>query len=438
MRIISIGWELEGPELERAELFSAESLASYDAVLWDPEAVPQLWRGHAQLEGEGIWRIYPGRDLGLSRALERLLSLRRDELSDLLQRGGGLLVVRVRPEEEELEIAGNPPRRITPYSLLPHLSLVADPHHLALPQGLRFVPRRGRDIAWVEAAHPLTPYLESFRPLGYQAVLASSLGAPLSAFGQVLATNRVGDAVAWDLPVGTGRILFLPAFPGADPRRAWELLLPALAELLECPLPEEGPDWLSHYSLPEEEELSAKLSQLEDERRRLEEEALGIKQRLEKVSGLRGLLYPRGLAGLRAAVKLALERLDCSVAPHGERFLAAQAGKRELLIRPALSLSGPVGLEPYRELLLELDRLATEEGREVHGVLVAVAEPRLDPRRRGLQWTEAVRRGCREHGITLISGYQLFQALQVALAEDRAGEVREALAETEGEWRLKL
>ena len=63
MKIVSIGWELEGPGIERAELFSADSLASYDAVLLDPGEIPRLWQGHAQLEGDGTWRIYPGRDL---------------------------------------------------------------------------------------------------------------------------------------------------------------------------------------------------------------------------------------------------------------------------------------------------------------------------------------------------------------------------------------
>jgi hypothetical protein len=437
VRILALGWQLEGPGVERAELFSAESLASYDAVLLDPKGIPRLWEGQARLEGDGAWRLYPGQDLGLSRALERLFSLRREELSDLLQRGGGLLVVRVRPEGSAVEIAGHPPRRITPYSLLPRLSLVADPHHLSLPQGLRFVPRRGRDISWLEPAHPLAPYLEAFLSAGYEAVLVSSLGAPLSAFGRVLAKNRVGDALAWDLPVGTGRILFLPSFPGADPRRAGEILIPALAELLERPLPEGGPDWLSNYPLPGEEELLSKREELEVRRRELKKEEEKLARELGRISGLRGLLYPRGLVGLRAAVELALEELGCRVAKEGDRFLSARAGKRELLLRPALSPSGPVGPEPYRELLLALDRLKNEEGREAHGVLVAVAEPRLDPKRRGPQWAEAVRRGCAEHGITLVSGYQLFRGVVAAREGDRAEEVLEALFETEGEWRWK-
>ena len=437
MRIVAIGWELAGPGIEQAELFSAESLASYDAVLLDPKEVPRLWHGHARLEGDGSWRLYPGQDLGLSRALERLVSLRREELTDLLQKGGGVLVVRVRDAGPAVEIVGSPPRRVTPYSLLPRLSLVADPHHLALPQGLRFVPRRGRDIVRVEPEHPLSGYLEGFRELGYEAVLTSSLGAPLSAFGRVLAENRVGDVVAWDLPVGPGRILFLPAFPGADARRAAELLLPALAELLEEPLPVTGPDWLSRYPLPGEEKLAERLSQLREEQKRLGQETRAAERELGKLAGLRGLLYPRGLAGLRAAVRLALEELGAQAVSEQGRFVSARAGREELLFRPALSHTGPIGPEPYRELLLALDRMSTEEGRRVHGVLVAVAESRLEPKRRGPQWTEAVRRGCAEHGITLVSGYQLFQALQVALSEERTGEVLKALAETQGEWRWK-
>lgn len=437
MRVLSISWELEGPGLERAELFSAESLASYDAVALDPADVPRLWRGRAQLEGDGTWRLYPGRDMGLSRALERLLGLRREELADLVQRGGGVLLVRVRAESDFVEIAGNPPRRITPYVLLPHLSLVSDPHHLSLPQGLRFIPRRGRDVVWVERFHPLSRLLQEFKGAGYEAVLASSLGAPLSAFGRVLARNRVGDVLAWDLPVGGGHIVFLPAFPGVDPGRFGALLVEGLAGLLDRPLPEAEPKWLSGYTLPGEDELRDKLAALRAERERLEEQETALVGELNRLSWLKGLIHPRGEAGLRRAVGMALEALGLSVAEE-EGFVLARSRKGELLVRAALSLDGPVGPEPYRELLLTLDRLRNEEGRKAYGLLVAVAEPRLDPKRRGPQWTETVRRGCREHGIALVSGYQLFQALRAVLADEaQAADVRGALFEAEGEWRWR-
>lgn len=421
----------------RAELPDADSLASFDAVLYDPGSVPELWRGHAELSGDGVWRLYPGRDLGLSRALERMFSLRRDELAALLQKGGGLAVVRARPGEGFVEIASSPPHRLTPYSLLPHLSLVSDPHHLVLPQGLKLIPRRGRDIIWIDPAHPLTPYLEAFAPLGYEAVLVSSLGAPLSAFGQVLARNRVGDVLAWDVPVGSGRLLFLPSFPGADPKQAGELLLPALGALLCQPLAEGGPSWLPKYTLPGEERLAAEARALEAEKEQLKKKEEKLQEAQRAFDALRGLLFPRGTQGLLLAVKTAFERLGFSCEPFDHATLVGHAEEGEVLVRASFSPSRPVGPEEHRALLLSLDRLHTEGHGEAHGVLVAVAEPRLDPRRRGPQWTEAVRRGCASHGITLASGYQLFQAVEHVLKGGETKEVRESLICSEGEWRWK-
>ncbi|HAF70172.1 MAG: hypothetical protein XD60_0790 [Acetothermia bacterium 64_32] len=434
MRVLALGWDVEGPGVVAAQLPEADSLASFDAVLYDPASVPELWRGHAELSGDGVWRLYPGRDLGLSRALERLFSLRRDELSALLQKGGGLAVVRARAGGEFVEIASSPPHRLTPYSLLPHLSLVADPHHLVLPQGVRFIPRRGQDITWIHPAHPLTPYLEAFAPLGYEAVLVSSLGAPLSAFGNVLAKNRVGDVLAWDVPVGTGRLLFLPSFPGADPKRAGELLLPALGALLSRPLAEGGPSWLSKYTLPGEEGLAEEARALEAEGRRLREREEKLREAWGRFDSLRGLLFPRGAVGLLSAAREAMECLGFSCEPVPQDGLLCRAKEGTGLLRAAFSPGGPIGPEEHRALLLSLDRLA----QEAHGILLVVAEPRLDPPRRGPQWTEAVRQGCRRHGITLLSGYQLFRALQHALGGGGTEGIRRSLLSWEGEWGWRL
>ncbi len=437
MRVLAVGWEVEGPGVTRGEFPTAESFASYDAVLIDPERLPSLWEPHALLEPDGVWRLHPGRDFGLGRALDNLFSARRGELEDLLVRGGGVLVVRVRPAGEGVEVVGNPPRRLDPYAFLPRASLVSGPHHLGLPQGLRFVPRRGRDLTVAAPTHPLAPYLQALAPWGYEAVLVPTLGAPLAAFGGVLATNRVGDAVAWDLPVGTGRILFLPSFPGASPAEAGEHLLPALASLLTQPLPEDLPDWLHGHSLPGEDGLRARRAELDRRRGALEREEEELAAERRGYDLLRGLLSPRGRAGLLAAAGAALSRLGFTVSPaEGDgATLLARSPEGELLVRVALSPFGPVGPEEHRALVLDLDRLRSAERREARGMLVCLAEPRLDPRRRGPQWTEAVERGCRDHGLVLASAYDLFKAVRHVLGGGDPAEVRQGLLGSEGAWR---
>lgn len=439
MRILALGWEIEGPGVVRAEFPTADSLASYDAVLIDPDPLPSLWLSQAVLEPDGVWRLHPGRDLGMSRALDNLVTARRGEVEDLLLRGGGVLVVRVRPPGEGVEITGNPSRRMDRYAFLPRASLVSGPHHLGLPQGLRVLPRRGKDVIHLDLAHPLSPYLATFLSLGYEAVLASSLGAPLASFGRVLATNRVGDVVAWDLPIATGRILFLPSFPSASPAEAGEHLLPALAAFLAEPLPAVLPDWLSGFTLSGEEDLRQQKGALVREREELDRREEELQAAHGRYDALRGLLAPRGTQGLVQAAQAALERLGFTCSPVGEATttLLAASSDGDLLVRTALSLFAPVGPEEHRALLLDLDRLRAEEKREARGMLLALAEPRLDPRRRGPQWVEAVRRGCRDHRLALASAYDLFRAVADVVAGCVADRVRRSLLAAEGEWRWK-
>ncbi|QAA77272.1 MAG: hypothetical protein BIP78_1506 [Candidatus Bipolaricaulis sibiricus] len=439
MRVLALGWDVDGPGVIRAEFPSADSLASYDAVLIDPESLPSLWLSHAVLEPDGVWRLHPGRDLGLSRALDNLVTTRRTEIEDLLFRGGGVVVVRVRAPGEGVEIAGPLPHRLDRYAFLPRTSLVSGPHHLGLPQGLRVVPRRGHDVTLVEEPHPAASYLEAFTTLGYEAVLVTTLGAPLGSFGKVLATNRVGDALAWDLPIGSGRILFVPSFPGASPSEAGERLLPTVAAILDEPLPVELPEWIGGYELPGEDELrrAAEAVARDREKIRRREQELGEMRRGFDL--LRALLAPRGLLGLAQAVWAALDRLGFTVSPLGDGSAMALAASAEgdLLVRVALSVFGPVGPEEHRALLLGLDRLRAEQNADVRGMLVCLAEPRLDPRRRGPQWAESVRRGCRDHGLRLTSAHDLFRAVGHVLGGGAAADVRTSLLSADGEWRWK-
>ncbi|MFN3346363.1 MAG: hypothetical protein ACK42E_00900 [Candidatus Bipolaricaulaceae bacterium] len=439
MRVLVVNWDLAGSGFVQDDFASADSFASFDAVVIDPGPLVELWLSWAELGLDGTRLVRPGQDFGFARALENLFLTRQRELEDLLLRGGGVLVVRVRPEGEELLIQGDPPRRLTRYAFLPRASLVRGPHHLSLPQGLRFLPRRGKDVQVTAPLHPLAPFLQRFASHGYEAVLTTALGAPLAPFAEVLAQNRVGDPLALDLPVGPGRILFLPALPGAEGQEAGELLRRALAALLSRPLAEEAPAWLENYRLPGEDELRRAQEELARERERLarrEEELAHVGKEFEV---LRALLFPRGRVGLTEAVAAALAKLGfaverCSVPVH----LLLRSAEGEFLVRAALSPFGPVGPDEHRALLLELDRLRNEERKDARGMLVCLAEPELDPRRRGPQWEEAVERASRDHRFALISAYDLFRAVAQVLAGADPKEIRRVLAQTEGPWKPRF
>jgi len=438
VRALALGWELEGAELALADFASADSLASFDVVLIDPLPLALLWQPYAELAPDGSHRLHPGRDFGLSRALEKLFGLRQKELEDLLLRGGGILVVRVRPPDEGVVIEGSPPRRLDGYAFLPKASLVSGSHHLSLPQGLRFLPRRGQDLQVAEPLHPLAPYLERFSARGYEAVLTTALGAPLSAFGKILAQNRVGDPLALDLPLGLGRVLFLPAFPGANGREAWELLRPGLAALLDLPLPQSAPPWLSEYELPGEEGLRKLREEISREKERLARREGELNAAQRGFDSFKALLYPRGKGALIQGAEAAFSRLGFKVTKIASAAFLAESPEGNFLVHVAFSPFSPVGAEEHRSLLLALDRLRNEERKEVRGLLLCLAQADLDPKRRGPQWEEVVARASRDQRFVLVSAYDLFRAVAQVLAGADPKEIRKTLAEAEGPWKPRF
>jgi len=422
-------------------LADADSLAEYDVVLLDPETLSSLWRPHAQLEADGVWRIHQGRDGGLVRAIERLLSARRVELEALLRRVGGSVVVRASAPGPPVELVfargGN--RQVDARSVLPPIDLSREGQYMALPKGIRLLSRRGTTLVDVDDTHPLAEYMRRYSEYGFEAVIVSTFGVPLESFGRVLARDRVGDAVAWEVAVGAGRLLFVPSFPGADPREMGEALKPVLGALCECPVAASGPDWLARYLLPDEEELDARARELADARAELlrQEEELAVSR--AEYESLRGLLYPRGARELVQGMTKALQRLGFTCTPRADipRTVEARSDEGTLLVRAAYAPVGQVEADEHRALLLAVDRVHTEERRTVHGVLVGAAHPEVEPTRRPAQWSDAVRRGCVEHDMALLAAPTLYQVVAGAADEGERTKLRRSLVEAVGEWRGK-
>jgi hypothetical protein len=220
---------------------------------------------------------------------------------------------------------------------------------------------------------------------------------------------------------------------------AGELLLPALAALLAAPLPAALPDWLASFVLPGEDALRQEEGALTRDRETLAAREEELRRARAEFDLVRGLLAPRGTHGLAQAARGALERLGftCSITADAPATFSAASPDGDLLVRVALSLFAPVGPEEHRALLLDLDRQRAEEKQELRGMLLAIAEPRLDPRRRGPQWAESVRRGCRDHGLVLASAYDLYRAIVHVLSGGDADEVRKSVLAADGEWRWK-
>jgi hypothetical protein len=263
------------------------------------------------------------------------------------------------------------------------------------------------------------------------------MGLPLEEFGRVLLRNRIGDVLAWEIRFGEGRLLFLPP-TNLSPRAEAELLLPGLFTLLEeVPSEDIRPAWLPRYTLPQEEGLRQELDALSSKLEELERRRAELWERLREFEIVKGLLHPAGTkallrAGMRAFQLLGFSATADEVDPQAFRVEAPEGNG---LVRVAWSPEGPVSLGPYRPLLLALDHLRLEMGETLHGVMLVAAETSNDPKRRGPRYTESLRRACEKHGISLVTGEELFGAVRAVLGGVDPVPVRRSLLSATGPWR---
>jgi hypothetical protein len=439
-RFLSIGWELTHPSIEQADFFNAPSLASADAVFIDPVTISERWLYDVPPERDGRRRTYIQYDRGLGRVLTKLMAKRRAEAADLLYRAGGLIVCRLHPRGEPLEIVSQETSttQIDRYSWLPTVSLVERQHQLTFPANSRFLARRGRDIVLQNTGSPFEDYLQTFNgKTFYHAVYQDLLATPVDLFATVLAQNKVGDIVALQIPFGEGRLVLLPSIESVSSGHEAVVLIEAVSNAVIRPAFFAAPDWLAAYPLPGEEALRDESLRLNDRKETLTNKIAEISSQLEQATRYKRILYTQGRFSLLPAVADSFRCLGFEVERVGEHLiLRSEEGDATCLAEA--SEQATIDLVPYRQLLHLVDRAHTEEGNTTKGILVVSGSRGLDPRRRPTQFTPEVLRGCKSQGFCLLTTYELFKLVQDVLTgkdPENGAKSRRKLLECDGEFR---
>ncbi len=437
---LSIGWRLTHPQVQEVDFFEGPSLASVDAVFIDPASLSDRWTCEVPFERDGVRRTYAESDLGFGRLLARLMAKRRSEAADLLTRRGGLIVCRLYPRGDPLEVIaqGAVSERIDRYSWLPTTSLVDRQHQLAFPANSRFVPRRGEDVVLEGTGDPFEEYLRGFGGrVAYHAIYQDLLSTPVPRFARVLARNRVDDIVALCLPFEEGRLILVPSTSRVSPAQEAAALVQAVSEYALRPAYTPVPDWLPAYALPGEEALRDELRGLSERRDKLARKIGEVGGKLDEVARYGRILYTKGRFALLPVVIDAFRALGFGVedSPH-DLLLRSDEGDA---IGVVCAIDGPaVDLPPYRRLLEAVDRARTSGEGPGKGILVVSGSRALDPRHRPTQFTPEVLRGCKSQGFCLLTTYELFKLVRRALEakgdKERSG-MRRGLLECDGEYR---
>ena len=439
-RILALDWKLPHPRVVAGEFFTADSISAFTAAFIDPDEIPTRWTYAVPPERDGVRRTYLDQDRGFGRVLSRAFARRRAEAADLLYKGGGILVCRLRPRGDPLELVtpDGPLERLDRYSFLPSLSLVDRQHQLSFPANARFVPRRGSDVIVTRVDDPFADYLREFSGrISYRAVYQDILETPLERFATVLAHNRVGDVVGLSLPFDEGRLVLLPPLDGVPPEREAAALVEAVDQMSIRPPFVPVPDWLSGYSLPGEDALADELRSLIERRDKLAAKVEEVRTRLEEASRYKRLLYTKGRFSFLPAVRDAFRALGFEAEEAGDE-LVVRSPEGDAIVAAAAADSGPVGLPSYRRLLARVDQARTDGTGPHKGILVVSGGIGLDPKRRKTEFTPEVLRGCKSQGFCLLTAYSLYKLVRAALAardEEGNATVRKRILECEGEFR---
>jgi hypothetical protein len=438
-RFLALDWDLRHPNIQLDSFYEGPSFTAFDAVFIDPAAISERWRHDLPAERDGRRRSYMGSDYGLGRTLSQIMVKRRRECGDLLLRGGGLVVCRLRPRAESVEIIAEdgPQERLDRFSWLPTISLVDRQHQLTFPANGRFVARRGRDLRLEGSGSLFEEYLRAFAgQIEYSAIYEDLLSTPIERFATVLARNRVGDILALEIPFEDGAFVLLPPVHGVAPAREATLLAQVASDVAGRGSFSPEPDWTPSVPVPGEEGLRDELSSVEKRREKLDAKAGEISTKLRDILMPKPMLYAKGQRVLLPAVGAALRALGFDVEVEFDHLIA-KSDEGDAQIIAAATESAAIDISSYRRLLRKVDLARTEDVGPDKGILVVNGSRELDPRHRPKQYTEAVLRGCASQGFCLVTTFQLYK-LVVAVAEggeDAAPKARKLLLDCRGELR---
>lgn len=367
-----------------------------NAVLWSPAASVAEYR--MRFEQPGGAGEAPLLDLAGTEAFLRDERRRRDELLDLLDRGG-LVVV---------DLAGDARLRIHTVETIFELDLATG---LPYPGAGRRMP----DGALLTVTEAISG--EPFR--SFAAATGRQAGLPLSRFpGTALATAGGGEVLGFHAGIGTGHLIALPLdVAGAAPTQAAALLhaIGRLAASLGAVRHGALPPWVDRFLTADEQALRDDAQQLSAEISRLRKAQAALARQRERMRAGRALVF----AGGRLLAEAAADAFRSS----GAAVFQAREGEGDLVVERDGALH-VVAIAEARapDLAQEAARLAgfaeregARAGRSAGAVLLLAGAQDLPPDERAAAPADpALLKSLAAQGVVLLTTLELFAMARAA------------------------
>lgn len=405
-KVLDLGWGLSvpnGKDPERADISSAASLYNYDVIFYDPATMRNLWEKFIRPGPEGEYVLKAGKSEGLGEALPNLIETRYEEAEEFLRRGGRIFFKFVSPGREvRIEREGED-KIVDPYSWIP-----AD-NELSLTQVLEPIKRQGNSFEIVDEREPPAEYMSRFREnVNYvQACSKQVVEDKLSSNFEPVAETISGEVIGFRLESFDGNLFGLPPLRNVDKEAASGILLEAAGNITR-----EGPEWAEDCELPPVEEIKKDLAELEERKAKIEEKIEAKRKKIKEKKNLGSILYLTDRYQLSGSVIDALDDLGLDIEETEDEFLDFKARGEYLTGVVEAEKEDPVGLEPYRRLLLGKDELDSREKKESRGLIIANGHARRPPAERDRQVTRRLRNRCSGKEIGILTTEELFDLLR--------------------------
>jgi len=426
LKILNIYTSAHHETFENYNFWKAPSFTDYDVVIIDPQYISNIWM-EITPSRDGIRRTYTNEDGGFGAGLLNFVVQRQNELISLLNNTEALLICYLRKP-------GNPLYIIAYHSRGKYESIIDI--YSWIPENILDFPlevRKGKVISWINKKHPFSQYFNALRHNIHYEVIVNSENLPDNAVP--LAKNRVGEIVAFEIPFGQGRLLFLPPASQIEDstsktNKIGGVLIGCIKKVLDWQKPIEKPDWINNYTLPGEEDLRLSLNDLEEKLRVLNEKKNEIHEKLNRIEKLKSILYGTGKYELEPAVRDAFRVLGFNALDPDEYDEDYDLYVKEeiYIIGEIEGTENQVDISKPRQLLeyiLDIER----EGKKCKGILIGNGYRKINPEKRGEQFTKSAIQRCEKEGFCRMTTTELFKAVKAILAEPENKELKSLIKE---------
>jgi hypothetical protein len=432
VRVLSLGIALPDQQVDNYSWAGALSFFDYDAIVVDPmvavsefiEGVVRDGMSHTTYNEEVVEN---GTTTAFTVGLADLLRRRADETERLLAKGG-LVVCFAYPDVPHPRVANF--TGCHRYYWLPAPAGIAYSHEFLKPAG-------GTEVLPTDYEHPFAAFLERHRTtVQYRAIFAEgNVGIGESA--RVIARSPGGAALALDLAVGGGRVVFLPAvsqrLSSADRTALASTIVSGVRNLLLVGAEGPAPAWVSGFDVPGLQNASEKIDATESRLEEVEIELDEARNAYRALDRYRRILWQEGKYGLELPVRDALSLLGMTAfAKPDEPAVFSYAGS-QILVETEGS-SGEIGLAPHYRIRQRIESHIADRKDVPRGLLVLNGHRNTPPAARPRQYAEELALAAKTMRYALIETTRLFEAVRAKMAGDdeAVGAFLAALVETEG------